>query len=142
MTLLNPVVSSIGEDLKVSYNEANGPATFAKYGVSRPYIGWENQMQSCAPTLAQALSPYPQYCGVLQGSNEYHATSIYNSFQSRVERHFRDGLYALWSLTVQKMYTDASDTTQAGNTNGTGNQGNNGQFSPFHLFPRAWGPRT
>jgi len=134
----NPLVASMGEDLKVSYNEPNGPATFAKYGVGVPYIGWENQMQSCAPTLAQAISPYPQYCGVLQGSNEYHATSIYNSVQSRVERHLRDGLYALWSLTVQKMYTDASDTTQATNTNGTGNQGNNGQFSPFHLFPRAW----
>jgi hypothetical protein len=135
---LNPAISAIGEDLRVSYSDANGPATFAKYGVSVPYLDWQNQMTSCAPTLAQALAPYPQYCGVLQGQNEQHATSIYNSFQSRVERHFRDGLYALWSLTVQKMYTDASDTTQAGNTTGTGNQGNNGQFSPFHLRPRAW----
>jgi len=136
---LNPAISAMGTDLRVSYNDPTGPATFLKYGVSTPYAGWEHQLTSCAPTLAQAISPYPQYCGVLQGANEYHATSIYNSFQSRVERHMRDGLYALWSLTVQKMYTDASDTTQATNTAGTGNQGNNGQFSPFHLFPRAWG---
>ena len=55
-----------------------------------------------------------------------------------MERHQTNGLYMLGSLTVQKLYTDASDTTQAGNTHGTGNQGNNGQFSPYHLFPRAW----
>jgi hypothetical protein len=135
---LNPAIAAMGEDLRVNYNDPGGPLTFAKYGVNTPYAGWESQMTSCAPTLAQALTPYPQYCGVLQGQNEQHATSIYNSFQSSVQRHFRDGLYALWSLTVQKMYTDASDTTQSGNTNGSGNQGNNGQFSPFHLFPRAW----
>jgi hypothetical protein len=135
----NPAIAAIGQDLRVSYNDPTGPATFFAHGVSQPYAGWASQMQSCAPTIAQALDPYPQYCGVLQGQNEQHATSIYNSFQSSIQRHFRDGLYALWSLTVQKMYTDASDTTQATNTNGTGNQGNNGQFSPFHLFPRAWG---
>jgi hypothetical protein len=139
----NPAIAAIAapgnvSDLTISYNDPNGPATFAHYGVSQPYAGWAAQMNACAPTLAQALTPYPQYCGVLQGQNEQHATSIYNSFQSSVQRHFRDGLYTLWSLTVQKMYTDASDTTQATNTNGTGNQGNNGQFSPFHLFPRAW----
>ena len=59
------------------------------------------------------------------------------SFQARVERHMTNGLYMLGSLTVQKLYTDASDTTQSTNTT-DGNQGNNGQFSPFNLFPRAW----
>jgi hypothetical protein len=74
----------------------------------------------------------------MQGQNEQHATSQYQSFQARVERHQTNGLYLLGSLTVQKLYTDASDTTQSTNTNGTGNQGNNGQFSPYNLFPRAW----
>ena len=32
-----------------------------------PTPGWVEQMQSCAPSLAQALLPYPQYCGNLQG---------------------------------------------------------------------------
>jgi hypothetical protein len=36
------------------------------------------------------------------------------------------------------MYTDASDTVQSGNDTGAGNQGNNGQFSPFNEKPRAW----
>ncbi len=140
----NPAISGIGADLAVSYTDANGPATFATYGfgttdTASSYIqNWASTMTGCKPTIAQALLPYPQYCGVLQGENEQHATSIYHSFQGRIERHFSAGLYLLGSLTVQKLMTDASDTTQAGNTTGTGNQGNNGQFSPFAEFPRAW----
>jgi hypothetical protein len=74
----------------------------------------------------------------LQGLNEQHATSIYNSFQGHLERRFSDGLYLLGSLTLQKLYTDASDTTQSDNTDSVGNQGNNGAFSPFSEKPRAW----
>ena len=139
----NPSVMGIGTDLAVDYNSAEGPATFAQHGVKTPYVGWENQVNTqngggCNATIAQALLPYPQYCGVLQGENEQHATSIYHSFQGRVERHMSNGLYLLGSITVQKLMTDASDTTQAGNTAGEGNQGNNGAFSPFNEFPRAW----
>jgi len=140
---LNPGVAAIGADLAADYNTADGPATFAKYGVPIPYVGWDSQLNAangsaCSATIAQALSPYPQYCGVIQGQNEYHATSSYNSFQARLERHLTNGLYALGSLTIAKLYTDASDTTQSTNDTYTGNQGNNGQFSPFNLFPRAW----
>jgi hypothetical protein len=77
-------------------------------------------------------------CGNLQGQNEEHGTSIYNSFQAKVERHMSRGLYLLGTMTVQKMYTDASDTVQSGNDTSGGNQGNNGQFSPFNEKPRAW----
>jgi hypothetical protein len=129
----NPVVSALGSDLKVSYNDADGPATFAKDGINQPYVGWAGQMTGCAPTIAQALVPYPMFCGVLQGENEEHATSQYNSFQAKVERHLTNGLYLLSALTVQKLYTDAADTTQATNSSGT-----QSQFSPFNLFPRAW----
>lgn len=140
LNILNPFNSSVaamGEDLSVSYNSADGPATFAKHGVSQPYVGWASQMTGCAPTLAQALVPYPQFCGRLQGTNEQHASSFYNSFQGRIERRFNNGIYLLGSLTVQKLYTNASDTTQATNTTGAGNQGNNGQFSPYDES-RAW----
>ena len=134
----DPTISAIGKDLAVSYTDSTGPATFLAHGVNVPYVGWASQMTGCKPTIAQALLPYPQYCGNLQGENEQHATSSYNSFQARVERHATNGLYLLGSLTVQKLYTDASDTTQSTNDTGAGNQGNNGQFSPFNLFPRAW----
>jgi hypothetical protein len=146
----NPTVQAIGSDLGVSYNAPpvaatlttpafiGGPATFAKYGITAPYSGWAAQMTSCAPTIAQALVPYPMYCGTMQGQNEQHGTSIYNSFQAKIERHMTHGLYLLGVLTTSKMYTDASDTVQSGNDSGAGNQGNNGQFSPYQLKPRAW----
>ena len=130
----SPTVQALGTHLNDEF--APGQATLD--GVSRPYVGWAAQMTACAPTVAQALLPYPMICGTLQGQNEQHATSIYNSFQAKVERHLSHGLYVLGVMTVQKMYTDGSDTVQSGNTTSAGNQGNNGQFSPFNERPRAW----
>ena len=140
---LNSAVTSLGSDLLADYNTPGGPAVFAAHGVSQPYAGWASQLNpangaSCSATLAQALLPYPQFCGVVQGQNEEHGASEYNSFQAKIERRMTNGLYLLGSLTVAKLYTDASDTTQSTNDNGQGNQGNNGQFSPYNLFPRAW----
>lgn len=140
---LNPGIAGIGTDLAVDYNTPGGPAAFAAYGVDIPYVGWDSQLNpangsACSATIAQALLPYPQYCGTIPGQNEQHATSQYESFQARLERHLTHGFYALGSLTIAKLYTDASDTTQSTNDTYSGNQGNNGQFSPFALFPRAW----
>jgi Carboxypeptidase regulatory-like domain len=140
---LNTAITSIGTDLTADYNTPTGPATFAARGVNIPYAGWQDQLNpangaACSATIAQALVPYPQFCGVLQGQNEQHGSSKYNSFQARVERHQTNGLYLLGSFTLAKLYSDASETTQAGNDNYSGNQGNNGQFSPYALFPRAW----
>ncbi|MFZ0663420.1 MAG: carboxypeptidase-like regulatory domain-containing protein [Acidobacteriaceae bacterium] len=131
LNVLNPNnqgIFSLGSDLNVSYNSPNGPATFANDGVSVPYVGWADQMTGCAPTIGQALLPYPQYCGTLPGLNEGHGNSTYNSFQGKVERRMRNGLYLLGSLTVSKMYTNAAYSTQSA-SGGTGS--NNGGFSPF-----------
>jgi Carboxypeptidase regulatory-like domain len=137
LNVLNPnnqAISSLGSDLSVSYNSPDGPATFAKDGVAVPYVGWADQMTGCAPTIGQALLPYPQYCGPLQGLNEGHANSIYNSFQAKVERRMHNGLYLLSSLTVSKLYTNAAYSTQSQQA-GTGS--NNGNFSPFNPS-REW----
>lgn len=138
INVLNPTVSPItklGSDLAVNYNSPTGPATFAADGVSVPYVGWQTQMTGCAPTLAQALLPYPQYCGVLQGLNEGHATSSYHSFQAMVQRRAHNGLFVLGSFTFSKLMTDASDSTQTSNSSGLGN---NGDFSPYLENPRAY----
>ncbi|MFZ0745967.1 MAG: carboxypeptidase-like regulatory domain-containing protein [Terracidiphilus sp.] len=136
LNVLNPgnsVLSGLGSDLDVSYTSANGPATFAADGVSVPYVGWADQMTGCSPTIGQALLPYPQYCGDLQGDNEFHGNSIYNSFQGRVERHITNGLYLLGSLTVAKLYSNGTFSTQ-GNAGGSGNTS---AFSPYNIS-RAW----
>ncbi len=137
LNILNPNDPRI-QALGTHLNDTFAPDQTSLDGISAPYVGWASQMTSCSPTVAQALVPYPMFCGRLTGQNEQHATSIYNSFQAKVERHLSHGLYVLGALTVQKMYTDASDTVQSGNTTGAGNQGNNGQFSPFNEKPRAW----
>jgi hypothetical protein len=68
-------------------------------GVNIPYSGWAEQLSSatsaCAPTVAQALPPYPQFCGILQGLDENHGNPIYNSFQLKLEKRYSKGVYIL-----------------------------------------------
>jgi Carboxypeptidase regulatory-like domain len=93
-----------------------------------PYAGWRDQMQSCAPSVAQALLPYPQYCSTLQGLNENVGTSIYHSFQAKAERRFSKGVFMLVSYTFSKLITNASDSTQRDASNWNASQG---VISPF-----------
>ena len=134
----DPAIQAIGGDLSKSYTDADGPTVFAAHGVSVPYAGWAGQMQSCGATIAQALLPFPQYCGTLTGLNEEHGTSIYHSFQGKIERRLQSGLYILGSLTWQKMFTDAANNTQSSNTAGAGSGGNGGAFSPYDSARRAY----
>jgi hypothetical protein len=118
----------------VAANDYDGPTVFAQNGVSSPYIDWAGQLNAagdCSPTLAHALVPFPQYCGVLQGENEEHGNSIYNSFQGRIERHFKNGFYLLGSLTISKMYTDAAESVQSF----IDYSGGQNKFSPFNIKP-------
>jgi hypothetical protein len=107
-----------------------GPATL--HGVSVPYTNWVADLtkptSGCAPTVAQALLPFPQFCGPLQGLNENHGNSIYHSFQAKLEKHYSNGLQMLVSYTMSKLISDASDNTQqlGGSWNAT-----QGVISPF-----------
>lgn len=108
---------------------AGGPTTL--FGVSVPYAGWVQELNKggvCAPTVAQALLPFPQFCGPLQGLNENHGNSIYHSFQVKAEKRYSKGLYMLVAYTNSKLISDASDNTQqlGGTWNAT-----QGVISPF-----------
>ena len=70
-------------------------------GVPLPCAGWVEQMTGCAPSVAQALRPYPQCCDNLQGLNENVGSSHYNSLQVKLER-FSRRLYGLVSYTLSK----------------------------------------
>jgi hypothetical protein len=69
-------------------------------------------MQSCAPSLAQALLPYPQYCSNLQGANENQGKSSYNSLQVKVEKRFSHGTFFLVSYTLARTRMSGSDFVQ------------------------------
>ena len=108
LNALNPSLLSLGNQL---YDEFQ-PGQTSLHGVPEPYPGWREQMTGCAPSLAQALLPYPQYCGNLQGENENHGTSTYHSLQAKVEKRFSGGTYFLLSYTWSKIMTSGTDNIQ------------------------------
>jgi hypothetical protein len=83
-------------------------------------------MQACAPTVAQALRPFPQYCGNLFGENENAGKSFYNSFQLKVEHRLSSGLWFLGSYTLSKLLNTA-DIIQSVSLTG----GPEGVISPY-----------
>jgi hypothetical protein len=110
LNALDPSLLSMGQQL---YDEFQ-PGQTSLHGVPIPYAGWQEQMAGagCAPSVAQALLPYPQYCSQLQGLNEREGTSIYHSLQSKVEKRFSAGTYMLVSYTYSKLLTTGADNPQ------------------------------
>ena len=108
LNAINPQYLSLGDQL----NDEFQPGMTSLNGVPLPYAGWVEQMTSCAPTVAQALRPYPQYCDNLQGLNENYGTSDYHSLQAKLEKRFSHGTYFLVSYTLGRIYTSGADNTQ------------------------------
>jgi outer membrane receptor protein involved in Fe transport len=121
---IDPSYLSMGDRL---YDEFT-PGMTSLNGVPLPYEGWVEQMTGCAPSVAQALRPYPQYCDNLQGLNENVGSSHYNSLQVKLEKRFSGGFYGLVSYTLSKTISSASDNTQRGALEWSGVQG---VISPF-----------
>ena len=105
---VDPKYLSLGERL----NDQFQPGQTVLNGVPIPYAGWREQMRGCAPSVAQALRPYPQYCNSIFGQNENVGNSTYHAFQLKVERRLSHGLFFLGSYTWSKTLTSA-DSAQA-----------------------------
>ncbi|MGA2983923.1 MAG: TonB-dependent receptor [Terriglobia bacterium] len=105
VNVLNPSLLSKGQQL----NDQFQPGEATLDGVSVPYPNWVSQMTGCAPTVAQALLPYPQYCGTLQQENEDAGNSTYNSFQGKAEKRFSHGFWFLGSYTNEKWIANTLD---------------------------------
>jgi hypothetical protein len=128
LNVLNPSLLSMGSKLTDQF----GPNDTVVDGVSAPYAGWAQQLlaaNNCQPTVAQALVPFPQFCSSLTGLNENLGSSIYHSFQLKVEKRYSAGLYTLLSYTHSKLLTSVGGNTQAGATSWNGTTG--GVISPF-----------
>jgi len=119
INVLNPSKLSLGNRL----NDQFAPGQTSLDGVSIPYAGWVQQMTGCAPTVAQALLPFPQYCGNIYGQNESDGNSTYHALQMSAEKRFSQGVYFLASYTFSKTLTDA-DYSQS-------SQGDIKAISPF-----------
>ena len=79
-------------------------------------------MQQCAPTVAQALSPFPHYCGTVQNYGEHAGNSSYHSFQFKAEKRMSSGLWFLTSYTFSKFISTYADV-QADAVNWGGSSG-------------------
>ena len=108
LNAIDPAHLALGDRL----NDEFAPGQTSLHGVPLPYAGWVEQMTGCAPSVAQALRPYPQYCDNLQGLNENHGKSLYNSLQMKLEKRFSEGTFALVSYTLSKTLQSASENTQ------------------------------
>ncbi|MGA2986568.1 MAG: TonB-dependent receptor [Terriglobia bacterium] len=102
---LNPSYLSMGAALYDTFQ----PGQTTLDGVSIPYAGWVQQMSGCSPSVAQALLPYPQYCGTLAASNEEAGSTSFNSLQVKAERRFSHGLWVLGSYTLEKWIANTYD---------------------------------
>ncbi len=129
LNVLNPaLLRQYGSKLTDQF----GPTDASVDGVAAPYSGWAQQLLSvnnCTPTVAQALLPFPQYCGSVTGLNENLGSSTYHAFQLKVEKRFSKGLYALLAYTHSKLLTSASGVTQASSATWNGSTGS--VISPF-----------
>jgi len=132
LNVLDPSLLSLGSLLDDEFQEGQT----SLHGVPEPYPGWSEQMQSCAPSLAQALLPYPQYCSSLQGLNENHGKSSYHSLQAKLEKRLSHGTYFLVSYTLARMRTSGADFVQSDSDTWTGASG---VISPYEQ-ERNWAP--
>jgi hypothetical protein len=117
---LSPQLLSMGSQLFDQFQ----PGQTTLNGVSVPYDGWVEQMTGCPPSVAQALLPYPQYCGNLSAINENAGNSTYHSLQLKLERRFSAGLWILGSYTFSKLISNTDDVMRI-------DAGSAGSFNPF-----------
>jgi hypothetical protein len=81
-------------------------------GINPPYPGWAQQLLrggGCAPTVAQALTRYPQWCGTVANYNENAGHSSFYSLQVKAEKRYSHGLWLLTSYTWSKFMSTFAD---------------------------------
>jgi hypothetical protein len=125
LNALDPRLLSMGNQLFDEFQ----PGQTELHGVSIPYAGWREQMTGCAPSVAQALLPYPQFCDDLNGLNENAGNSTYHSFQVKAEKRFSNGTFLLASYTLSKLLTTSDQTNQGAEALNW--SGASGVISPF-----------
>ncbi len=109
MNALDPKLLSMGTQLQDQFQASDTNVD----GVPLPYEGWAGQMSACAPSVAQALVRFPQYCGGLTPINDNSGNSTFHSLQIKAEKRVSHGTWLLASYTFSKLIT-STDTGQTG----------------------------
>ena len=123
LNALNPSLLAQGSQLYDVFQ----PGQASVDGIPAPFPSFATTMEACAPSVAQALLRFPQYCGGIFGRDENEGNSTYNSFQLKVEHRLSNGLWVLGSDTFSKTITDADTAQSEGATQ-------EGVISPFQQY--------
>jgi len=102
-------------------------------GVNVPYAGWITQMTGCSPTVAQALLPYPQFCGNIYGENENRGWSNYHALQLSGEKRMGHGLWSLTAFTYSRTMGTSNSTQSDHEIQGNVSYGEYGVIPPAQL---------
>ena len=86
---------------------------------------------SCPYTVAQSLSPYPEYCGSVSAQGEPIGMNNYNALQASFKHRFGAGLIFTASYTFSKFLSDTSGPEEWGSING--DQGGSGIRNFYNL---------
>lgn len=103
INVVDPRFLALGTQL----NDTFQPGQTEVDGVPAPFADFATVVTGCAPSVAQALRPFPQYCNTIPGLNENQGSSSYHAFQLKAEHRFSKGLWALLSYTNSKLITNA-----------------------------------
>ena len=86
---------------------------------------------SCPYTVAQSLSPYPEFCGAVSAEDEPVGINNYNALQARFTHRFGQGLLFTASYTFSKFLSDVGGPEEWGSING--DQGGSGIRNYYDL---------
>ena len=90
---------------------------------------------SCPYTVAQSLSPYPEFCGSVSAQSEPVGISNYNALQASFKHRFSAGLLFTASYTFSKFLSDVAGPEEWGSING--DQGGAG-IRNFYNLKAEW----
>ncbi len=96
----NPAILQYGPLLRLSFNNPAQAAQLTAAGFKTPYPNFANDFGNGA-TLAQALSPFPQYTEV-RNNYDLSGAAQYNAMQVSLEKRFSNGLSFLTSYTLSR----------------------------------------
>ena len=103
---MNPDDLSKQGDLGLVYTATGGPGSAQAAGYQLPYGNFVSQWGGSA-TVAQALTPYPQY-GYIFNNFEGAGTAYYESMQLQLEKRFTGGLSFLAGYTLASEYNNTN----------------------------------
>ncbi|MFZ0302643.1 MAG: carboxypeptidase-like regulatory domain-containing protein [Terracidiphilus sp.] len=112
---LNPQYLSMGSGLNASAGTNPYAAPLASLGLTPMACPW---------TVAQSLSPYPEFCGSVSDEEPPIGTNNYNALQANFKHRFGQGLVFTASYTFSKFLSDVGGPEEWGSVNGdTGGSG-------------------